>query len=89
MALIMARRSADTDVEAEDVHMTLLREAGPTRRARMALSLSAQVIGLAHQAIRRALPEATEEDVRLRFVELHYGPDLAAGVRRRLASRRR
>jgi hypothetical protein len=26
--------------------------------------------------------------VRLRFVELHYGPDLAAGVRRALAARR-
>ena len=85
----MAPRSADTDAEAEDVQMALLREAGPARRARMALSLSPQVIGLAHQAIRRGLPQATEEDVGLRFVELHYGPDLAADVRRLLASRRR
>jgi hypothetical protein len=85
----MASRSADTDIEADEVQMALLRQAGVGRRARMALSLSAQVIGLAHQAIRRALPRATDEDVRLRFVELHYGPDLAADVRRFLASRRR
>jgi hypothetical protein len=86
---MVGTRSADTDVEAENVQMALLREAGATRRIRMALSLSAQVIGLAHQAIRRSHPQATDEDVRLRFVELHYGPDLAADVRRFLASRRR
>jgi hypothetical protein len=89
MARNMALRSVDTDVEADAVQMGLLRAAGVTRRAGMALSLSAQVIGLAHRAIRRSLPQATEEDVRLRFVELYYGPDLAADVRRLLASRRR
>jgi len=84
----MATRSADTDLEADDVQMALLREAGPTRRARMALSLSAQVIGLAHQAIRRTLAEPTDEEVGVRFVELHYGLDLARELRRFLASRR-
>ena len=67
--------------------MALLRQAGLGRRARIALSLSGQVIGLARLAIRRALPDPTDERVRLRFVELHYGRDLAAGLRRFLAAR--
>ncbi|MFI5183524.1 MAG: hypothetical protein ACHQNV_03930 [Vicinamibacteria bacterium] len=84
----MALRSADTDREADDVQMALLREAGVGRRARMTLSLSGEVIGLARQAIRRTLQEPTDEEVGLRFVELHYGLDLATDVRRFLASRR-
>ena len=78
-------RPADTDAAAEAVQIDLLRRAGPARRAGMALALSARVIGLARRALGRAHPEETEEEIRLRFVELHYGRELAAGVRRRLA----
>ena len=85
----MRIRSVDTDPDAEDVQMALLRRAGVARRARMALSLSGQVIGLAQRAIRRTLTEPTDEQVRLRFAELHYGSDLAADLRRFLASRSR
>ena len=53
----------------------------------MALSLSAQVIGLARRAIRESLPGATEEEVGLRFVELHYGRELAAELRTFLSAR--
>jgi hypothetical protein len=70
----MRAHSADTDPEAERIQIELLRQAGSTRRAQMALALSGQVIGLARQA--------------LRFVELHYGRDLADGVRSRLTSDR-
>jgi hypothetical protein len=80
--------SADTDFEAERVHLELLRRAGPARRAAMALSLSAQVIGLARRAIRKSHPGASEEEVGLRFVERIYGPELASGLRRFMASRR-
>ena len=81
-------RSADTDAEAERVQLDLLRRAGPTRRAQMALSLSAHVIDLARMALRRSFPEASEEEISLQFVERHYGRELAAGVRRYLVSRR-
>ena len=84
----MQSRSADTDPDAERVQIELLRQAGPTRRAAMALSLSAQVIGLARRAIRASLPDATEEEVNLRFVELNYGEELASDLRRFLAARR-
>ncbi len=77
----MKARSADTDPETERVHLELLRQAGVGRRAQMALSLSAQVIGLARLAIRRSAGVTEPVEVGLRFVELHYGHDLAAGVR--------
>jgi hypothetical protein len=54
----------------------------------MALSLSATVIGLARRAIARSLTRPTAEDVGVRFVELHYGAELAAELRRHLAARR-
>lgn len=78
-------RSADTDPEAEAVQMELLRSAGPGRRARMALELSAQVISMARRHLRRAYPDATETEIGLRFVELNYGSELAEGLRRFLA----
>jgi hypothetical protein len=83
----MASRSADTDPEAERVQIELLRQAGPARRLQMGLSLSAWVITMAKNAIRRSMPEASELEVDLRFVELHYGRELADDVRRYLAAR--
>ncbi len=84
----MQARSRDTDAEAERVQIGLLRAAGVGRRAQMALSLSGTVISLARRAIRRSLPGATEEEVDLRFVELHYGRELAAALRRAIIARR-
>lgn len=84
----MRARSADTDPEAERVQIELLRRAGPARRAAMALDLSAMVIELARRAIRRNMPGASEQEVGVRFVELHYGRDLAAELRRFLDARR-
>jgi len=84
----MRARSADTDPDAERVQIDLLRQAGVTRRAHMALALSGQIIGLARRAIREAEPGLSPADVDLRFVELHYGTELAAGLRHYLAERR-
>lgn len=84
----MRARSSDTDRETERVQVELLRQAGPIRRAAMALRLSAEVISMARRVIRDSMPGATEQDVGLRFVELHYGPELAEGLRRHFASRR-
>lgn len=84
---VFVARSADTDADAEAVQIDLLRRAGPARRARMALELSAQVIGMARRSFRRDDPDLTETGAALRFVELCYGSDLAEGVRRHLAAR--
>ena len=84
----MQARSADTDPEAEKVQIDLLRRAGVARRARRALALSGQILGLARRGVGQTLPGATEEEVALRCVELHYGRALAMGLRRHLAERK-
>jgi hypothetical protein len=82
------RPFSDTDPETERVQLELLRNAGPARRGRMALELSALVITLARRGLRSTLPPgATEQDAALRFVELYYSPELAVAVRRRLTER--
>jgi hypothetical protein len=85
---MMQARSVDTDPDAEAVQLELLRKAGPARRARMALDLSAQVIGMSKRAIQRTMPGATALEVNLRFAELNYGYEIAAQVRAHLARRR-
>lgn len=82
-------RSADTDVDAENVQIELLRAASPGQRAALAMSLSATVISLARRALQRQDPGASEEQVKLRFVELNYGRELAAELAAFLDRRRR
>jgi hypothetical protein len=84
----MRRLSSDTDLDAERVQIELLRQAGPARRAQMALSLSEQVIGLARRAVRRSMPGAAEDEISLQFVARLYGTELAAELRQHLLARR-
>jgi hypothetical protein len=78
----------DTDRETLRAHLDLLRSAPPSRRLRLALSLSRTTLGLAHDGISRGLPGASPEEVGLRFVALNYGRELAGSVRADLAARR-
>ena len=82
-------RSADTDPEAERVQLELLRIASPGKRAALAMSLSATVISLARRALQSEDPEASDEMIGLRFVELNYGRELAAELAAFLNARRR
>ena len=84
----MKTQSEDTHPEAERVQIELLRKATPAQRAQLALSLSETTIKLARRAIRRANPGASEEEVGLIFVEVHYGKELADRVRAYLERRR-
>lgn len=83
----MRVRFTDTDPAAECLQVALLRAAGTTRRLAVALSLTDTVQALARSAIARTLGVADQTEVRLRFVELHYGRDLAEAIRRHLARR--
>ena len=85
----MDQELSDTDPETERVHLELLRRASPGRRIRLALSLSRTVMSLSCGGLARRLPEASSEELGLRFVALHYGDDLAEEVRADLAARRR
>ena len=77
-------RPADTTLDAERVQVALLRAAPVARRLHLAVGLSAAVIGVARRALARAQPHASARELDLRFVELHYGADIADGVRAEL-----
>ena len=84
----MATSITDTDPEAERVQMELLRRATPERRLRLALSLTESVLALSRSGLAGTMPGASDEEVGLRFVELHYGPSLADELRGHLLARR-
>ena len=74
-------RPADTTPDAEDVQAALFRAAPAARRLHLAFSLSATIIGAARRALARSQPHASTRELDLRFVELHYGRDLAGELR--------
>ncbi len=78
----------DTDPEAERVQLDLLRAASPAQRAGLALALTATTIGLSRRGLERQAPDATADEIGLRFVALNYGPELAAEVAALLLRRR-
>jgi len=80
-------RPSDTSAEAERVQVDLLRAAPVSRRLHLAWSLSASVIGSARHALARQNPRLSQPDLDARFVELHYGRELATELARELARR--
>ena len=87
MPVVIPPRPADTSVDAERVQIDLIRKAPVSRRLHVAWSLTATVISAARQALARAQPHASPQELDLRFVELHYGRDLAAALRADLIRR--
>ena len=71
---------SDTTLEAEAVQLEIIRAMEPSERARRALQLTSQVIRQAKEAIRRRHPEFTDREAQIKFIELHYGADLARAV---------
>lgn len=84
----MGHGLSDTDPETDRIHMELLRRASPSRKIRLALSLSRTVMSLSRDGLTRRLEDPSPENVGLRFVALHYGAALAEDLRADLASRR-
>lgn len=87
--MLIPARPGDTDADAERVQTALLRGAPVARRLHLALSLSATVIGAARRALARSHPGSSPRELDLRFVEVHYGADVAAGLRADLDRRDR
>ena len=83
----MTRGANDTSPEAERVQVELLRAASPARRFALALSLSQTCSDLARAALRREHPGDSEQEIRLRYAELHYGKELVERVRRHIEER--
>jgi len=84
----MKTQSRDTNPKVEQVQIELLRRAGPARRAALACSLSDTTITLARRAIREANPRASEDDLKVLFVRIHYGDALAKHLADDLRRRR-
>jgi hypothetical protein len=78
----------DTHPSADAVQLDLLRRAGITKRASIALRLSQDVVARSRRALAETMPGATELEVKLRWVELWYGRELAGEERRYLDARR-
>ena len=72
---------SDTHPDAEKVMIELLRKATVAQRVARAFSMSAMVKDLSMRAIAKANPEYSEQEVKLKWAELHYGKDLADRVR--------
>lgn len=79
---------SDTSPEAEKVQIELLRQATVAERFAMMESLTTMTINLSRRAIARAHPELTPEELKLKWVELHYGKELAARVREYVKKRK-
>lgn len=77
----MPTEISDTSDEALAVQMACLRQMSPHERLRRACAWSGQVRRMAFDAIRRRHPEYSEDEVRLSFIELTFGKELAEEVR--------
>jgi hypothetical protein len=64
---------ADTHPDAQQRQLELLRAATPARRFAAMRSLSRTVALLSRRALRRSMPDASQEELDLAFVALHYG----------------
>ncbi|MEQ9406370.1 MAG: hypothetical protein RIK87_01540 [Fuerstiella sp.] len=73
--------TTDTSADAEAVQLELLRQMTPQERLQKACDLSTQLRKMAFDAIRRRHPDYSEDEVRLKFIEVTYGKQLADDVR--------
>jgi len=71
----------DTLPEAESVLIGLLQDRPAALRLRDAVTASNRVAQQCKDAIRRNHPEISEDEIKLRFIELNYGQEIADEVR--------
>lgn len=71
----------DTHPSALQQQVELMRDADPAQRFAAVRSLSATVASLSRRALRRSTPDASEKEIDLAFVALHYGDAIAARMR--------
>jgi len=76
-------------ISAEAMQIEMMCRARPQERAALALRLSDETIALARRAIDRAFPDLDPTRRKLKFVELHYGADLAGRLEAWLLARGR
>ena len=80
--------NGDTSYEAIAVLNQLILQQDPSKRLAAAVAASNRVVKQCKDAILRANPGISSEEVSLRFIELNYGLKLADEVRKFLAKNR-
>ena len=83
--MIVPNPNVDTRSEADSVLIELVRNQDPSTRLAGAIAASNRVAQQCKDAIRRANPGISDQEVNLRFIELNYGRELADSVRSFLA----
>ena len=78
---------SDTSPEAEKAQIELLRRCSVAQRFAKVRSLTARAFGLSKRAIARANPDLSTQQLQVKFIELHYGKDLADRFHRYQESR--
>lgn len=74
-------------ISPEEMQIEMMRRARPHDRAALALRLSDETLALARRAIDRAFPDLDPTRRKLKFVELHYGAELAERLEAWLVAR--
>ena len=78
----------DTTPEAESKLIRLLQDKPAAARLGDAVTASNRVARQCKEAIRRSHPDCCEEEIKLRFIALNYGQELADKVRAYLGKNR-
>ena len=86
--MVIPSNNRDTSPEAELVLIRLLREKPPSARLNDAVMASNRVAQQCKEAIRRSDPKCSEENIKLRFIALNYGEEMANKVRAYLGKKR-
>lgn len=76
----MTTLSLDTQPEAEQVQIELLRQAPAWRKLHMVGEMHQALCLLALSGLRQRYPQASEGELRRRLADLLLGPELAARV---------
>jgi hypothetical protein len=79
--------TTDTSDDALAVQLEGFRRMSPTERVNKMCKLSASLRRMAMDAIQRRHPEYDQHEIRMKFIELTYGKELANSVRNQLRER--
>jgi len=78
----MKTQSIDTHPESERVLISLIRKKSISKKLSQILSLSQTTIQLSKRAIARANENLDIDQIKLLFINYHYGKDLAEQVKK-------
>jgi hypothetical protein len=74
---LMKTQSIDTHPKAEAVQIALLRQASIAKRIAQMRSLTQTIMRLSQNAVARANPGLSDQELKVSFARYHYGDELA------------